>query len=142
MRRWGLAAVLAVLVAAGAGWGELRSGGGPARGAGPASVELALPAGVAQLAPTRAGRFDARRRGRSRGPLGRARPRRGRRLRRSLSSPRLGRRPRGSPLVGHAQILEALSNERAVGVLRRPRRGSARAVTAARAGRTGRARHP
>ena len=52
MRRWGLAAVLAVLVAVGAGWGEPRSGGGPARGAGPASVELALPAGVAQLAVT------------------------------------------------------------------------------------------
>jgi hypothetical protein len=52
MRRWGLAAVLAVLVAVGAGWGEPRSGGGPARGAGPASVELALPAGLAQLAVT------------------------------------------------------------------------------------------
>jgi hypothetical protein len=50
MRRWGLAAVLAVLVAVGAAWGMPRSGGGPARGAGPASVELALPAGVAQLA--------------------------------------------------------------------------------------------
>jgi hypothetical protein len=52
MRRWGLAAVLAVLVAAGIGWGEPRTGGGPARGAGPTSVELALPAGVAQLAVT------------------------------------------------------------------------------------------
>ena len=52
MRRWGLTAVLAVLVAVGAGWGEPRSGGGPARGAGPASVELALPAGLAQLAVT------------------------------------------------------------------------------------------
>ena len=78
MRRWGLAAVLAVLVAVGAGWGEPRSGGGPARGAGPASVDLALPAGVAQLAvtsradprdpaplaalPPRAGRLDAGRR--------------------------------------------------------------------------------
>jgi hypothetical protein len=51
MRRWGLAAVLAVLVAAGTGWGEPQPGG-PARGAGPASVDLALPAGVAQLAVT------------------------------------------------------------------------------------------
>jgi hypothetical protein len=50
MRRWGLAALLAVLVAVGAGWGEPQSSGGPARGAGPASVELALPVGVAQLA--------------------------------------------------------------------------------------------
>jgi hypothetical protein len=52
MRRWGLAALLAVLVAVGAAWGQTRSAGGPARGAGPASVELALPAGVAQLAVT------------------------------------------------------------------------------------------
>jgi len=52
MRRWGLAAVLAALVAVGAGWGEPRSAGGPLRGAGPASVELALPAGVAQFAVT------------------------------------------------------------------------------------------
>ena len=52
MRRWGLAAVLAALVAVGGGWGESRSAAGPARGAGPASVELALPAGVAQLAVT------------------------------------------------------------------------------------------
>jgi hypothetical protein len=55
MRRWGLAAVLAVLVALGTAWGEPRSTGGPARGAGPASVELALPAGVAQLAVTSRG---------------------------------------------------------------------------------------
>jgi hypothetical protein len=52
MRRWGLAAVLAALVAVGGGWGEPRSAAGPAPGAGPASVELALPAGVAQLAVT------------------------------------------------------------------------------------------
>lgn len=52
MRRWGLAAVLAALVAVGAGWGEPRSAGGPLRGAGPASVELAVPAGVAQFAVT------------------------------------------------------------------------------------------
>ena len=52
MRRYGLAAVLAVLVAVGAGWGESRSGAGPVRGAGPASVDLTLPAGVAQLAVT------------------------------------------------------------------------------------------
>ena len=52
MRRWALAAVLAVLVTVGGGWGEPRSIGGPARGAGPASVDLALPAGVAQLALT------------------------------------------------------------------------------------------
>ena len=56
MRRWGLAAVLAVLVAVGTAWGEPRTGGGPARGAGPASVELALPAGVAQ--PAVASRAD------------------------------------------------------------------------------------
>jgi hypothetical protein len=52
MRRWGLAAVLAALVAIGAGWGESRSSTGPVRGAGPASVDLALPAGLAQLAVT------------------------------------------------------------------------------------------
>jgi hypothetical protein len=52
MRRWGLAALLAVLVAVGAGWAGPPPGGGPARGAGPASVELALPAGLAQLAVT------------------------------------------------------------------------------------------
>jgi hypothetical protein len=52
MRRWVLSAVLAVLVAVGAGWAQPRSGGGPVRGAGPASVDLALPAGVAQLAVT------------------------------------------------------------------------------------------
>jgi hypothetical protein len=52
MRRWGPAALLAVLVAVGAGWGEPQSGGGPARGAAPTSVELALPAGAAQPAVT------------------------------------------------------------------------------------------
>lgn len=52
MRRCGLAAVLAVLVAVGAGWGESRSGAGPVRGAGPASVDLTLPAGAPQLAVT------------------------------------------------------------------------------------------
>jgi hypothetical protein len=51
-RRWGLAAVLAVLVALGVGWGTPRSTAGPVRGAGPASVDLALPAGVAPLAVT------------------------------------------------------------------------------------------
>ena len=52
MRRCGLAAVLAVLVAVGAGWGESRSGAGAVRGAGPASVDLTLPAGAPQLAVT------------------------------------------------------------------------------------------
>jgi hypothetical protein len=52
MRRYGLAAVLAVLVAMGAGWAESRSGAGPVRGAGPASMDLALPAGLAQPAVT------------------------------------------------------------------------------------------
>ena len=101
MRRWALAAVLAVLVTVGGGWGEPRSSGGPARGAGPASVDLALPAGVAQLALTSrahprdpaplaalpqgpAGSGPGRRPGRTSGPLGRPRPRRGRRIRRPL----------------------------------------------------------
>ena len=53
MRRWGLAAVLAGLVALGAAWGSPRPAAAP--GAGPASVYLALPAGVVQVAvPPRA----------------------------------------------------------------------------------------
>jgi hypothetical protein len=52
MRQWGLAAWLAVLVALGLGSGAPPSPAGPASGAGPASVDLALPAGVAQLAVT------------------------------------------------------------------------------------------
>jgi hypothetical protein len=54
MRRWGLAAALACLVALGTAWGTPRATA-PAQGAGPASVYVALPAGVAQLAvPPRA----------------------------------------------------------------------------------------
>ena len=56
MRRWALAAVLAVLVTVGGGWGEPRPSSGPARGAGPASVDLALPAGVAPARADAAGR--------------------------------------------------------------------------------------
>jgi len=58
MRRWGLAAVLAVLVALGAGWPVPGSATEPGRGAGPASVALALPAGLAH--PALSPRFDPR----------------------------------------------------------------------------------
>jgi hypothetical protein len=50
MRRWGLAAVVAVLVALGAGWPVPGSATQPGRGAGPASVDLALAVGLAHPA--------------------------------------------------------------------------------------------
>jgi hypothetical protein len=51
VRRWGLPAALAFLLALGAAWGAPRAGVAPV-GAGPAPVLVALPAGITQLAVT------------------------------------------------------------------------------------------
>lgn len=51
MRRWGLPAVLAFLLALGAAWGAPRTTTATV-GAGPAPVLAALPAGITQLAVT------------------------------------------------------------------------------------------